>query len=103
MLELACREAVFLFHVTAEQSAALLATAVASSSRASAIAPPPLLSYLLSSHNDVSGYDWFDDLRSLVLTRDACEGLLALVDDDKRSGVNQQLLTDMFSRMSVHR
>ena len=63
---------------------------------------PPLLAALLDrSGGDLSGWSVLDNSGRVYVLRDAAELSLKLIDDDKKSGVTQQFLTDIFARMSV--
>ena len=119
VMEFSCREPLHILHINAQQREAIAAAAAdhavapssldsdPSSPSPSAVQPPPLLCYLLSSHNDCVGYDCAEaeggSDSSVVLTRDCCDSLLLLLDDDRQSGLAQQLLTDMFARISLRK
>ena len=116
VMEFACREALHILHVSAQQRSAVFAFASASSAASSPSSflqssapsapssylpsPPPLLSHLLSTHNGCVGYEVEgEETDGIVLTTSACECQLALLDDDKRAHVSQALLTDMFAKL----
>ena len=107
VMEFACREPLRILHVNELQRTALFHSASASSSSSSSSvpqsylpSPPALLSHLLSTHNDCVGYEVEGgEADGIVLTSDACECQLSLLDDDKRAHVSQALLTDMFARL----
>ncbi len=112
VMEFACREPLHVLHINPQQRAAVFASdSSSSSSTTSSLSaspkpdthlstPPPLLSHLLSTHNDCVGYEVEEqEADGVVLTSSACECQLSLLDDDKRTNVSQALLTDMFARL----
>jgi len=112
VMEFACREPLQLLLVGTQQREAVFAvsSSASSSSASSSIqsaptqsqlpSPPPLLTYLLSTHGGCVGYKVEGaEAEGVVLTSYACECQLSLVDDDKRARVSQALLTDMFARL----
>ena len=107
VMEFACREPLHVLLVSAEQRVAIFGSATVSSASSSTVgeasyvpSPPALLSHLLSTHNGCVGYEVEgDETAGIVMTSNACECQLSLLDDDKRPHVSQALLTDMFARL----